>query len=295
MDLDTLPPAGLQSWGVSAGEKALEPRRGCGVQVAGEEGPAPLSEGGRPEILPAQASPRTQPPRPGKQPSRSGPVWGRRGQEPASGSQSSPLLGPPPAWTLGEPPAGWVGAEATQGCAKGAGRSRASPATGAQHRNDGGARWKLATFIKYSFTRCCHHPEQGKKIIIKIGLKNQTTKQMKPSPQQSRCRPLARLPRTSEEAPFLQPQAPEELILTVAVGSPWWPPHPQEMVIAGRRWAESCRPVPWRHYQPGWRPVLVHLVTTSLRKGADRSRKNILPREGSRCLGRPAAWPSSWG
>lgn len=59
---------------------------------------------------------------------------------------------------------------------------RQAGAQGAQPWNDEEPRWKLATFIKYSFTRLPPPPRAGKKIIIKIELKNQTTKQIKPNP-----------------------------------------------------------------------------------------------------------------
>lgn len=74
-------------------------------------------------------------------------------------------------------------------------------------------------------------------------------------------------------------------------GEASWLPYPREMVIAGRLWAEELSTFSWWPNQSGWRPVLVHLAPISLRKGADRSGKNVLPREESR--GR-AAWSPSW-
>lgn len=101
-------------------------------------------------------------PQPGKQLSRSGPAWWKCGQEPTSGSQSSSLLEPPPAWTHGESPAGWVGTKATQGCTKESGWSLANP-PGPSTQMMEEPRWKLATFIKYSFTRLPPPPRAGKK------------------------------------------------------------------------------------------------------------------------------------
>lgn len=49
-----------------------------------------------------------------------------------------------------------------------------------------------------------------------------------------------------------------------------WPPYPQEVVIAGMRWAEELSTFPLVVDQSGWRSVLIHLIPIS-EKGVDRS------------------------
>lgn len=137
--------AGLQSWDVSTGKRHWN--LGDGDVVCGDSGDKRLYS------MMARQKTQNSPslgitliqPQPGKQLSRSGPVWWKCGQEPTSGSQSSSLLEPPPAWTHGESPAGWVGTKATQGCTKESGWSLANP-TRAQHSNDGGAQVETCNF-----------------------------------------------------------------------------------------------------------------------------------------------------